>query len=72
VSVNETRSSAKLTVYSIAYNDIYSRVLKNMITLFWHVYILVCRRPPPPRLRTPFACGYKIPIVMPMNRQGKV
>ncbi len=32
LSANETRSCAKLTVYSIAYNDIYTSVSQNMVT----------------------------------------
>ncbi len=68
VSVNEKISCAKLTVYSIACNDIYTRVLQNMLTSFWRVYILVCNQP-----RPPFAFGDRIMghTVMPMNRQGK-
>ncbi len=37
VSVNETRSSAKLVVYSIAYNGIYTRLLQNVVAQFWRV-----------------------------------
>ncbi len=32
MSVNETRSSAKLTLYLIVYNAIYTRVLQNVVT----------------------------------------
>ncbi len=37
VSVNETRSCAKVTVYSIAYNVIYTHVLQNIVKWFRRV-----------------------------------